>query len=95
MTDPAAIAGIVNGVNIVFNAIIRHLDDKGIMPKDRLAADMETVVAEEVKAHRPLRIEHVLFQNLAKLLRDPQGGGWKPIVIEGSRSPDTEDQSSH
>jgi len=97
MNDPLVIAGIVNGVNQVLNAVIRQLDTKGIISKDRLAEEIEAAVAgadATRPADQPL-VDFALMRNLAKLLRDPRAAVWTPTVIEGGLSPDKDDENSH
>jgi hypothetical protein len=98
MDDQAAvIAGIVNGVNQVFNAIIRQLDAKGVMSKTQFVDAMESGV-KSADAERPPgvpRVDLELMRNLAKLLRDPKATGWTPTVIKGGLSDDKDGENSH
>lgn len=89
----AELAGVVNGVNLVFNALIRHLDGKAIISKEQMADAMEAG-AHATDRRRPperARIDLALLRNLADLLRDPKTETWTPTVIEGGRSPHKDD----
>lgn len=101
--EQAILAGIMNATSITLNAIVRHLDAKGILAKSQFADELERAVQEAEKdqpaSPEAPRLDFLMMRNLAALLRDPRpepwAPPWKPVVIEGGRPPsDTDDDSS-
>ena len=90
------LAGVMSGVNIVLNALIRELHTRNVLSKDQFADAMEAATNDADAKRDPLlaRTDLLFFRNLAKLLRDPKSTGWTPVVIEGGLSPDKGDGNS-
>ena len=90
--DHAAIVGILNGVNIIFSALIRELDSNKLVNKQRFADQLEAGAKEAAAtakgaAAQVQRLDLLMMENLAKLLRDPSAPPtWIPTVIEGGLS---------
>jgi len=96
--EQATITGIINGTNIALAMIVHELNAKGVISKEVLASQLERA-AQEAGRNRPageLRVDLLMFRNLAKLLRKPtpRPDGWTPAVIEGGLSGDKDDQNS-
>lgn len=96
--EEALIVGLANGVAIMLDALVRRLDKDRVLSKDDFASHLEQEAAGALQM-RPAtpdnpRLDVILMQNVARLLRDQQTKRWTPTVIEGGQSVEKDDQSS-
>jgi hypothetical protein len=90
MSELEVAVGLTNGSNTMFNVLIRTLHEHRLINKDLVSQTLLDVV-REIKA-TPSRIPGIRrydleqFENLAKLLADPEPEPrWRPVVIQGGK----------
>ena len=84
------IGTLLSGTSLIFNALIRHLEAKGAMSREefrKLLTEQAAQKHDDPDAKTMLRLDYMLFENLAALLGNPEPPpGWRPRVIDGGKS---------
>jgi hypothetical protein len=92
MADPTQLSpqqiiniGILTGTSTMIAAIVRILEEKGIVSPGEFSKVLEDTVSQTEKKNimgQVQRYDLMMFRGIVEALRRP-GKGWKPIVIQG------------